>query len=115
MLWLLDSLGFKRYIASMLTALASVMLTIPTLASSASVIQSAAAAIGAVGLAHAFRAKTLATGLLASLTSVISILVVAADTVPQLAPYRAVILLLAAVLGISTTARGIQKPTHKAA
>lgn len=102
---LLRSFGLKRYVASVLTAVAGILSASPEAAFLIPVVTQIAALFGLTGLVHAGKEGTLATdyhGL--SLVSLFSILVYAAHTVPQLQAYEHILRLIASFLGVTTVA-----------
>lgn len=107
MLNFIKSLGLKRYVASALTSVGGIISAIPGLEAYAIGVQTAAASLGAVGVVHASVAQTVTAGKLSTLTSILSVLVVAADSFSFLAPYKALITSIATLFGVATVSRGI--------
>lgn len=100
----LPSFGLKRYVASVLTAVAGVIASDPTLAPALPIITYLASFFGITGLAHAGAAGTLANYKLASFTSIFSLLISLCDAVPKLAHFKPILLVIGSFLGISTVA-----------
>lgn len=102
------TLGYKRYIASLLVTLAGICRAIPAVAIYADLLEQAAAVIGGAGLAHAAAGKNVKAFKLSSLTSVLAIIIAVAPSIPQLAPFVPLLNLIAMLLGAGTVAKGLK-------
>lgn len=93
------SQGLKRRIASLLAVVVELLQSVPGLEAYAAIVAQAAGALGVVGTGHAAAAKTLSKARLATLSSVISALLLLAPFVPQLAVAVPALQKIAALLG----------------
>jgi hypothetical protein len=98
----LSSFGLKRYLASALTALAGVLAADPHLVALLPVVSWLAGALGLVGLVHAGKEGTLLEKPQLSISSLFPLLILAAEYVPQLAPYKELLLTIGPLFGLAT-------------
>jgi len=91
---LFKSFGLKRIIANALLALAQAAHSIPEGAAIAAILEQAAAAFGAVGVAHGAKTVFSRKYLLSSIAALLAI----APYIPGLAPYAEAIRQLGAIL-----------------
>jgi hypothetical protein len=99
----------KRVIASALATATSVLTFIPGTSEVVAALIWITGILGGVGVSHAAIAGTLGANNLATLSSVLSALVLVFQSVPELAPYAEWVLYLAGVLGIPVTIKKLGK------
>lgn len=106
---LIKSLGLKRKLAALFQILTTLVQTNPTLAPFASYLQTIASFLGIGGIGHAVTAGTVWTNILATAASFFAALVIAAQSVPQLAPYAKTIQLIATFLSFLVAGKSTVK------
>lgn len=108
------SFGLKRYLASVLTALAGILASDPSTAFLLPFVEYVAAALGITGVVHSGKAGTLGKNKILSLASLYPLLLVAIDSVPALQPYKHLIYTIGSLLGLSAVATtGVPKKNKK--
>lgn len=103
------SFGWKRYLAALIGTLTSIAVGIPVLAPLIPVLTWAAAVLGGTGVTHASVKGTIAENIPSTIASVIAVLLLICETVPQLAWAVPALQLLAAIFGGATLATGVSK------
>jgi hypothetical protein len=110
---LISSTGFKRNIASVLAMLYGIVSVIPEVQFLTTVLEQIAALFGITGLAQASVAGSLNKAKLASISSVLSVLLFIAQYVPALAPYAPILMKLAAIIGAMGTGVAVANSKKK--
>ena len=104
---LLESLGIKRYLATVISGITAVVAGIPALAFLIPILTAASAALGITGVANATVSGTIKQYKLNSIASIVAVLILVCHQVPSLAIYLPVLQAIAALLGGSAVAKGL--------
>jgi len=110
---ILASLGFKRKISAWLETISLALMAIPELAFTAPIISSIAGYFGIAGVTHAVvgGAKKLVN--LHTIAATLNALILAADSVPQLQPFKQLLVALAALINPLAVGASIGKTRTK--
>lgn len=96
---LLASLGLKRYLAAIVSGITSIVVGIPGLAFLIPILTAISAALGATGIVHGTVSSNLLQYKITGLASIVAILILVCEQVPQLKPYLPILQAIAAALG----------------
>lgn len=112
------SFGLKRKLSAAFQTLALIIFQVPQLAPFAGVLSAIAGWLGLAGLAHAGAKAEVSPDKavplpLTSIAAFFNALVLAADSVPQLAPYRSLFLFIASILSVFSTTSTVVGLTTK--
>lgn len=94
-----SSKGLKRRLASLVSVMSSIAMSVPALAGVVPILQWVAAALGGVGVTHAVTEGTVGQAKAASWASIFAVLLALTTQVPAFAPFAPLIQVLATIFG----------------
>jgi len=105
MLRWISSRGLKRYLASIILAIAGVVSSIPDISFLTIWLQDSAAVVGAAGLTHSSISRNIQVGP-KELSCVFAVLIAVCNYVPALNPYVPILQAIAIALGGASAIKG---------